>query len=125
MNWILTALLCIILVEAAIRLPFQTTIAGVSRSGRRALRVMQASTVSDHWKEKAMAAYARTTFLSSLGLAGLLLVLLIPAALMVGVLDRVSEGFQSFLFGWRGIGLSVVFALTYLMLRSAILHGRL
>ena len=125
MNWLLTGLLCILLVELALRLPFAAVVAAVSKSSARAVRVVRAKAVSDHWKEKALAAYARTTFLSSMKLAALLAVLLTFAAVLVVALEQVSGGFQSFILGWRGIGFSIVFASFYLMARKAILHGRL
>ena len=125
MNWFLTAILCVLLVELALRLPFADVVAGVSKSGGRAVRVVRAKAVSDHWKEKALAAYAQTTFLSSIKLAGLLVVLLTIAAVLVAALEQISGGFQSFILGWRGIGFSIVFASLYLTVRKLIVHGRL
>ena len=125
MNWFLTAILCVLLVELALRLPFAAVVAGVSKSGGRAVRVVRAKAVSDHWKGKALAAYAQTTFLSSIKLAGLLVVLLTIAAVLVAALEQISGGFQSFILGWRGIGFSIVFASLYLTVRKLIVHGRL
>jgi len=125
LNWFLTAILCVVLVELALRLPFAAVAAGVSKSGGKAIRVIRAKAVSDHWKEKALAAYARITFLSSIKLAGLLVVLLAIAAGLVVALEQISGGFQSFILGWRGIGFSIVFASLYLTVRKSIVHGRL
>lgn len=96
MSWFLTALLCVLLVELALRLPFAATVAVLSKSGARAVHVVRAKSVSDHWKEKALAAYAQTTFLSSLKLAGLLLLLVALATLAVVALDPIFDGFQRF-----------------------------
>ncbi len=125
MNWFLTAILCILLLELALRLPFTDVVAGVSKSSGGAVRVVRAKAVSDHWKEKALAAYAQATFLSSIKLAGLLIVLLTIAAVLVVALEQISGGFQSFILGWRGISFSIVFASFYLTVRKSILHGRL
>ncbi len=125
LNWFLTAILCVLLVELALRLPFAATLAAVSRTGVRAVRVIRAKAVSDHWKEKALAAYAQITFLSSIKLAGLLAVLLAVAAVLVVALEQISSGFQSFILGWHGIAFSIVFASLYLKVRKSIVHGRL
>ena len=124
MNWLLTAIVCVLLVELAVRLPFATTVAGLSRSSSRAFSVVRAR-ASDHWKEKAMAAYARLTFLSSIRLAGLLAVLLLAAAILVLVFEQISGDFRSFILGWRGIVSGLAFASLYLTARKAIAGGRL
>ena len=123
MNWILTAILCVPLVEIALRLPFTATVAQAGASGAKAMRVVRSRAISDHWKEKAMAAYARRTFLASLKLAGLLAVLLGVAAILVLLFERVARGFPEFLLGWRGIGFSVVFASLYYAVRKSLVHG--
>ena len=97
----------------------------MSKSGGKAVRVVRAKTVSDHWKEKALAAYAQTTFFSSIKLAGLLIVLLTIAAVLVVALEQISGGFQSFILGWRGISFSIVFASFYLTVRKSNVHGPL
>lgn len=125
MNWFLTAIFCVLLVELALRLPFAAAVAGMSRSGGKAIRVIRAKAVSDHWKEKALAAYAQVTFLSSIKLAGLLVVLLAVAMVLAVTFEQVSRGFQSFILGWRGIAFSIVLASLYLKVRKSIVHGRL
>lgn len=123
MNWILTVPFCAVLVELALHLPLLEPLKGLSRSSNRALHVVTAKAVSDHWKEKAMRAYAQKTFLASAKLAGLLAVVLGTAAILVVVLDRLSDGFQAFILSWTGLGLSVVAASLYVMARKAILRG--
>ena len=125
MNWFLTAILCVVLVEIALRLPFTDAVARAANYGGRAVRVVRANAVSDHWKEKALAAYAQATFLSSIKLAGFLAVLLTIAAVFVVALEQISGGFQSFILGWRGIGFSIVFASLYPTVRKLIVNGRL
>jgi len=61
--------------------------------------------------------------LASAKLAGLLAVVLGTAAILVVVLDRLSDGFQAFILSWTGLGLSVVAASLYVMARKAILRG--
>ncbi len=124
MNWIFNLVLCVALVELAMRLPFGPTIADLGRAGRKALHVVGSKAISDHWKEKAVGAYSRTTFLSALKLAGLLVVLFGAAALLVVAFDFVAAGFESFMLGWVGITGSVVLAGLYFLVRKRIADAR-
>src|SRR5690606_24750774 len=125
LNWILTSLLSLLLVELALRLPFASAVATAGRSSTRALHVVRAKAISDHWKEKAMAAYARSTFLASVQLVSLLAILFGTAFLLVVALERVSGGFQGFILGWRGIAFSVAVASLYVVARRALARGGL
>lgn len=71
-----------------------------------------------------MAAYARTTFLMSLKLAVLLVILLSIAIVIVLGFDIANPGYETFILTWAGIGASVVFATGYYMARKALLRGR-
>ena len=113
MNWFLMVALCCLLVELVLRLPFLSRLDVIHRSSRSALRVVTAKAVSEHWKEKAMRVYARRTFIASVQLTGLLVILLCVAALLVLGLDQLSNGFQSFILSWSGIGSSIAVAGLY------------
>ena len=113
------------MVEVALRLPFAAVIAGLLASSTRALRVVRAQGVSDHWKEKALTAYARTTFLSSIRLAGLLFVIIAMAGILIFVFELMHEDFPDFIFDWRGIGFSIIFASVYFKARKSLFHGQL
>jgi hypothetical protein len=122
-NWILTLPFCAVLVELVMRLPFIAVLHRLRVSSSRALHVVRAAKVSDHWKEKAMGAYARQTFAASAKIAALLAVVLGVAAVLVIGLDQISDGFQAFVLSWGGIGLSVIAATLYVMARKAIFRG--
>lgn len=122
MNWVLTILLCAILVELVLRLPFSKPLKELSSSSKRAMHVVTVSAASDHWKEKAMGAYARKTFVASLKIAGFLTLVLSVATLLVVGMDRLFGGFQAFILGWTGLGLSVVAATLYVTARKTVLH---
>ncbi|RVU34034.1 hypothetical protein EOI86_23220 [Hwanghaeella grinnelliae] len=123
MNWFLTTILCVVLVEVVMALPFLPPLRRLSNSSQSALRTVMAKSVSDHWKEKAMAAYAQRTFGASLKIAFLLAVVLSIAGLLVVGFDWVFSGFQSFILTWIGIAASVVAASLYVWVRKAIFHG--
>ena len=124
MTWILTAILCVFLVETALRLPFPSAILGISRSSARSLRVIRSVAISDHWKEKAMGAYARTTLISTLKLAGLLIALFGAAALLTVLFEQFVPGYQAFLLGWAGLTFSAVFATLYYIARQKVFGDR-
>lgn len=121
MNWLLTTLLCAVLVELLLRLPFSAPVRAVARSGQRAMRVVASKAISDHWKEKAMAAYARQTFVSSLRIAVLLAIVLGVATALVLGLEQLSGGFQAFFLSGTGIAFSIVAASAYAWARRVAL----
>ena len=123
MNWLLTIVFCAVLVELVLRLPFLDPLRALRWSSNRAMRVVTAKAVSDHWKERAMGAYARKTFVASVKIAGLLAVVLGAATLLVLALDRLSEGFQAFVLSWAGLGSSVVVSSLYVVARRAVIRG--
>ena len=123
MNWILTLPFCALLVELVMRLPFGTHLRRLQRSSSRAMHVVSAKAVSDHWKEKAMGAYARQTFLATAMVAALLVLVLGLAGILVIGIDQVSAGFQSFILSWAGIGFTLVAATAYVMLRKVVFRG--
>lgn len=122
-NWLLTAVLCIVLVEVALRLPFLPPLRRLQRSSSRALGIVRARHVSDHWKEKAMAIHARRTFLSSAKIGLLLALVFGLAAGLVLALDWLSAGFGDFLIGPVGLAFSLIAATAYVLLRRRVVHG--
>lgn len=117
MNWIFAALLCVLLVELALRLPFKPVIVGLTQSSRKALRVVRSNAISDHWKEKVMGAYAQQTFLNTAKLTGLLVALFGTATLIVLALNLLGSGFANFIIGPIGLIATLVLASGYFMIR--------
>jgi len=125
MHWLLAALLCLLLVELIVRLPFRRALSGLHHASDRALWTLRARAVSDHWKERAMGAYARSAFLSTMRLALLLLIVAAVLAALVTVMELGFHGFQGFLLGWQGIAGTIVLASVYVIMRRVVLRGRL
>lgn len=123
MNWLLSALLCILLVELVRRLPLGEIMATILDTVGRSIRVVGAPRISDHWKEKAMGAYARATFAGTARL-GLVLALVVGVAVAIVVgLDELSPGFQDFMLGWVGIGWTLLFATAWFMVQKRLRRG--
>ncbi|MEM9435433.1 MAG: sulfotransferase [Pseudomonadota bacterium] len=112
MTWFLTALLCVILVEIGMRLPFGASLSTLTRSTGRAMKTVRAAGVSDHWKEKAMGAYAGRTFAAT-GKLALWLVILFGSAFLLAW----AFGILDFLLGWVGILFTLFFATAYATFR--------
>ena len=123
LNILFTLILCILLVELAVRLPFAATLSIISRVALRAPKVISSSRISDHWKEKAVGAYAGRMFVSSFKLAIYLALLLLVATAIIVALGPLETGFDSFILGWTGISLSLIFATGWYYLRKVFRRG--
>ena len=118
MTWILTAVLCIILIELVVRIPLPAVISEIGVVIRKALHILGAKSVSDHWKEKVMLAYAGSLFTSTMKLAGFLVAAGAVAALLIFVFDFFGTKIGEFIVSWVGILFSFVVAAVYLRLRK-------
>lgn len=125
MNWFLTAIICTLVVELVLYFPCIDLTLRIHKTSVKAARVIRAKAVSDHWKEMALAAYAKTTFLSSIKLAGIFATIFAITAIGVVVFNYYFDDFQSFFLGWRGIGFSAIFTTIYLIGRKLIVHETL
>ncbi|NBC14800.1 MAG: hypothetical protein GVY09_15995 [Gammaproteobacteria bacterium] len=100
---VLSALLCLLLVEAALRLPFGRALSRAVRTGDRARRVLASRHISEHWKEKAVGAYAGHLVGATLALVAMIAGL--AAGFLGGAraLEALQTGAFGLLLGWPGI----------------------
>lgn len=117
----LLAVLCIVVVEIALRLPLAAIAARAQATATKALRTMRAPGVSDHWKERVMLAYAATMLGCTLRLAAMLALIFGVVGLLALGFEMVAPGFGEFLLGLTGLALSLVFATAYVSLRRRLL----
>jgi hypothetical protein len=118
MSWVLTTVLCVILVEFAVRIPLPGVISDISTVARKAIRTLGARHVSDHWKEKVMLAYACSLFTSTMKLAGLLVAIGAVAAVFILLSGYFGIRIGDFLVTWTGILLTLVVATAYYSARK-------
>jgi hypothetical protein len=84
-----------------------------------------ASGISDHWKEKAMGAYARTTFSATFLLALLIAAVIgVAGALIFGFEAVGLSGFFDFMLTWQGILFTIVAASAYAWLRGRLFGSK-
>jgi len=104
-------------VELALRLPLLTPAGRIAATSQKALRMMANGAVSDHWKERAMLAYAGRTF-AAVGLFVLALAALLGALAVIALsIDVIAPGFSAFLVSLPGLGLTLVAATVWMLVR--------
>lgn len=118
MTWVLTTVLCIILVEFVVRLPLPTIISDMLTTTRKALHTLGAKSVSDHWKEKVMLSYAGSLFTSTMKLAGFLVSIGVIIILLILIFDYFGIWIGNFIASGTGIVFSVVVATAYYKIRK-------
>ena len=125
LSTILLALATILAVEVALHVPLDKTVPRAIQSGKRAVQIIGARHISDHWKEKALPAYAMRIFGASMLLFVMLMAILMPFVItdMIGrffdihVMDRL-------LTVW-GTMASMALGLCWLFLRNRVRRGGL
>lgn len=122
MDWLLTIICSVLIVELVLRLPFAKSLTTLLSCIHKVVPVLKVA-ASDHWKEKAMCAYARRTFLASGALAALLALALGAAALLVLIIGHFLQGFESFFLSWYGLGACAAAATLYVLLRNAVIRA--
>jgi len=118
MTWVLTTVLCIILIEFVVRLPLPAVISEITTVARKALHILGAKSVSDHWKEKVMLAYAGSLFTSTMKLAGLLMAIIAIALLLIFIFDYSGVWIGDFIVSWTGMLFSLLAATAYYTIRK-------
>ena len=123
MNWLFTLVLCVGVVECVIWLPFGRIFTGVSNAALRALKTVRSPRISDHWKEKAVLAYAKRLFVNSVGLGGLMAIVVAAAGVLTLAFDQAGSGFAAYIVSWEGIVVSIVLACVYVTARKRVVRG--
>ena len=107
---------CVLSIELCLRLKFMSYVNSINRNTSKVLRVIFASKISDHWKEKMVPAYAFILLKNSLLILGILfLIILVFSAFIV-----LSSHFLALILSATGIVESVVASLIYFKLRASL-----
>jgi len=125
MNWLATiaySAILIVLTELLLRLPLREQVSVAARVASRAQHTMMARRISDHWKERALLAYAGKLFRNTLSLAVTLGLFFGIAATLILLADVAGVVERNFIFGWKGIAYSIVFATLYASTRKRFAH---
>ena len=122
MSVLFAVVLSVAVVEPVVRLPFNRCVDRVSSILPRVGRLVLKAEASEHWKQKAMMAYAGQMFRQTLFLAALLTIVAVGAFLIAWAATFAAPDFVTFLFSPLGIGLTAVFASLYGLIRRRATH---
>ena len=111
---LLLLLVCIASVEFFIRLNFLSLLNSTLKVTKKVTHVIPQNNISDHWKEKAVPAYALRIMKYSLQI---LLILLVILSLFL-IADFFFNDFLAFTLSLIGITESMVFAFGYVFIRK-------
>lgn len=104
--------------ETLLHLPFAATLRQMVRNAGRARQVLASRRISDHWKERAIPAYALRMGLASLRFLGLLAVVAVAAVVPGLAYPQGPAAWIDHLAGPASIGLLCLVSLAYLWLRT-------
>jgi len=113
MSHLLLLLVCIVSVEVFIRLNFLSLLDSILKVTRKVIHVIPEDSISDHWKEKVIPAYALRIMKYSLQI--LLILFLILSFFFIA--DFFLNDFLIFTLSLIGIVESMVYSFGYIYLR--------
>jgi hypothetical protein len=109
----LTLIVCILSVEIFVRSNFSHCTLSLLQVTRKVIKVLPQKHISDHWKEKAIPAYAAKMMQYSFRM----LLILLSIIFVFFIANYIFDGFIDFSVSPRGIAEAVVFAFSYIKLR--------
>ena len=124
-GWVATAVAAVAVVELFMAVPLLSTARAMSSSLHKSLNVLRAPGISDHWKEKALRAYAFSSMGSSLALLAMFIGLFIVCGLAFHFTGSLLQpGFDSAAAALelRYVAGMIVMSALYWLLRRRFLH---
>ena len=118
MNHLVLLLICILSVEVFIRFNFLLLLDSILTVTKKVTYIIPKEKISDHWKEKAIPAYALKIMKFSIQI--LLILLCILSFFFIA--DIFLSGFLIYTFSFIGIIESMVFAFGYVYLRKSVIQ---
>ncbi len=106
-----------IVAELFIRLPIIGTVRRSSDIATKSATLIRAPKISDHWKERALPAYAGALFMQTLRLGAMIALALSPVIAALAVSSLFDAPLMSLLVSIPGIALSVAAAGIYAFVR--------
>lgn len=125
MDYLVVGLVTVSAVESFLRLPFRSQAASLQQALTRARSIMLSPRISDHWKEKALLAYAarimRATATIAVSLAVVALAALATAWLLARVLN-LDRPIAEILGTWPALTVSIIIATIYVVIRGRLVR---
>ena len=110
--------------ELMLRLPVMSHLQALYSSASRAAATLRLRHASDHWKERALLAYARRLLVHSIIAPALVLVACLPVFMAAVAITGSLTGGVRILSGFGMIGFLTLVAITYVFVRSKLFHAR-
>ena len=110
----LTFVVCILSLEIFIRSNFTHILASLLKVTIKVVNVLAQKNISDHWKERAIPAYAFKMMQYSFRM----LLILLSILFLFFIANYIFDGFIDFSVSPRGIAEALVFAFGYVLLRK-------
>lgn len=120
MTWIVVFAAYYLATEILLRSNVSGTVATAATAMRKSSTVFASKAIADHWKEKALPAYAGQIFGASFSLLVTLALVILPPFALVGFSVIFEGPFHAVLFAPSGLGVGLVAGII-----AAVVHGRL
>ena len=111
---IITLIVCILSVEVFIRSNFTLALASLLKVSRRVINILAHKNISDHWKERAIPAYALKMMQYSLRM----LLVLLGILFLFFIASYLLKDFLNFSLSFIGIIEAIGFTFGYLYLKK-------
>lgn len=119
MTWISVAILSVLIIETGLRLPLSAVLMEMNMVARKAIHILGAKAISDHWKEKVMLAYAFSLFKNTAIIAGFMLLIAAIVIVFIAVCNYLGVATGEFILSWVGIVFSCIVAMLYFKIRKS------
>ncbi len=120
MTYLVTGVAALLAAELMCRLPVTRTAETVLRMAKQSLSVISSSSISDHFKERAILGYALIILKNTLLLGGYFVVVLVPIAAVTFIPGRFFVAVVPFMFSPEGLLYMTVVATVYFIVRRRI-----
>ena len=111
-------MMTVMAVELAIRMPLVTICVDISSVGLKSLHVLGSKSISEHWKEKVMLAYACRLLRLVAKLLAVLAVIAGLLTLLVLALESCGMPIADFVASWTGVLFATAIAAAYFAARK-------
>jgi len=116
--WVLLVFATLLAVEAFFRLPLGTLVTTLQQLLNKITHTIGTPTISDHWKEKVLPAYAGQLFMLSIKLFVVICLAVSPFFVLGAITAYEGVAFLSFLSTPAALTASTVLAIAYAIVRK-------
>lgn len=120
MIWLLAVIGAIVSSELIFRLPILPQVRTMTGATAKAARTIRSARISDHWKERALPAFAGRLMFSSVAFFGLLVIAVTPTILLGVFVDGGIPAWLGQLVRPAVLGVLIGVSVLYILLRKKV-----